>query len=559
LTAVLAGSNTVTYPQTSSQGATQVQIYGDAFLDFKGFLTLPQVVAAGQSYATYGQFMFWNKDETNLILIVQTDSSANLPSPYAVAVISPTFSPNTFTTPANGLTSRTTTGAANPAITVGSAVIQLTAGAPAPAGLAIFASRQNGVLVSEATVPLSGVMQSGRIYAEVSSNVETGVAIANPNATPANVSFYFTDTTGKNFNSGKTTIPAKGQIAAFLDQPPFNSGGPMQGSFTFTSDLSVGAIALRGLTNERGELLWTTLPVFAQNSYPNNTVFPSFADGAGWSTQIVLVNPTDYALTGTLQFFGQMAFSPVPAPPISVTVNGQTGSSFPYSIPPRSSVNMKTSGAGGSITVGSVRAVPKTFPSPVGVSIFSEKNGGVTVSEAGVPSAASIQDIRLYAEATSDAAQIRTGFAIANLSNSPVNAPLELFGLDGTSTGLTGTLTIPANGQVQMFVNDVHGFENLPMPFQGVLKISNQSGSLSVIGLRGRYNERQEFIMTTTMPMVPINVSYPTTAPILLFPHVADGGGFSTEFILFNDNSMKSSGMLQFFTQSGQLASLTVQ
>jgi Putative binding domain, N-terminal len=561
LTAILAGSVSIQGPPYyGSQSATQLQIYGDAFLDFKGFSSLPQIVA-DKAYDSYGQFVFWNGDETSLIVVVKADLSANLASSYAVAVLAPALSgAGAFTAAANGAASRITTGAASPTTNVGSTRLQLTAGASTPAGLAIFASRQHGILVSEATVPLSSVIQSGRIYAEVSPTVNTGVAIANPNPTAANITFYFTDGAGKNFNSGKTTIPANGQIAAFLDQAPFNSGGPMNGTFTFSSDLAVGAIALRGLTNDRAELLWTTLPVFTLGGFSASGIFPSFADGAGWSSQVVLVNSTDSTLSGNLQFYPQASFSPVPPPPVVVTINGQSGNSFAYSIPPRSSINMKTSGAGSNIAVGYVRTVPSqnSFYSPAGLVIFSEKNSsGVTVSEAGVPGATLIQDNRLYAEVTSDSAQIRTGFAIANTSTSAVNSQLELFRLDGTSTGLTSSLTIQANGQVQMFVNEVRGFENLPTPFQGVLKISSLTSSLSVIGLRGRYNERGDFLMTTTMPMITPNSFGPPA--VALFPHVVDGGGFSTQFILFNGSSQKTSGTLQFFTQSGQPASLSLQ
>jgi hypothetical protein len=78
-----------------------------------------------------------------------------------------------------------------------------------------------------------------------------------------------------------------------------------------------------------------------------------------------------------------------------------------------------------------------------------------------------------------------------------------------------------------------------------------------VVGLRGRYNERDDFLITTTQP------SDETRAASIsdqYFPHLADGGGYTTQFILFNGSSdQSSSGLLRFFTQSGQSLNLTVR
>ena len=73
-------------------------------------------------------------------------------------------------------------------------------------------------------MPASGLLQSGRIYAEVNGPVNTGLAIANPNNQAATITFNFTDTAGQAFESGTTTVAANSQVAAFLDQTPFNGG-----------------------------------------------------------------------------------------------------------------------------------------------------------------------------------------------------------------------------------------------------------------------------------------------------------------------------------------------
>ena len=105
----------------------------------------------------------------------------------------------------------------SPATVVGYASIRPDTGSTTLSGLAIFGFRQNNVLVTEAGVPASLLIQSGRIDAEVDGLVNTGLAMANPNSQPATVTFFFTDSNG-NSGNGSTTIPANGQIAKFLNQ-----------------------------------------------------------------------------------------------------------------------------------------------------------------------------------------------------------------------------------------------------------------------------------------------------------------------------------------------------
>ncbi len=193
-----------------------------------------------------------------------------------------------------------------------------------PAGLAIFGYRQNGTLISEAGVPASGLLSRARVYAETGGGVRSGLAIANPSGDPATISFYFTGENGQDVRSGTASIPANSQIAGFLDEAPFNGPSPFAGSFTVTSSKPVSIVALRGYLNERSEFLITTMPVADLASVSSaSTVFPHFADGGGWTTQVVLVNPSDTAISGVLRFADSAG------QPASVNLNGQTAAGQP--------------------------------------------------------------------------------------------------------------------------------------------------------------------------------------------------------------------------------------
>src|SRR5204863_6992936 len=128
-----------------------------------------------------------------------------------------------------------------------------------PQGMAIFGYRPDDILVSEAAVPASAAIVSGRIYAEVGGSVDTGLAIANPNSQAVTLTFYVTDAGGNNVQ-GSTTIAATSQIAAFLDQAPSNAKGTVNGTFTFTASAPAAVAALRGRTHDPHEHAMTTVP-----------------------------------------------------------------------------------------------------------------------------------------------------------------------------------------------------------------------------------------------------------------------------------------------------------
>jgi hypothetical protein len=227
------------------------------------------------------------------------------------------------------------------------------------------------------------------------------------------------------------------------------------------------------------------------------------------------VNPTDNVMTGNVGFRDQAGQA------ATVTIGGQSGSIFSYTIAARSSQKLQTSGVSASPIAGSVRVVPAANGfAPSGVSIFSFQNAGTTVAEAGVPAVAADTAFRVYAEASGNFAQgavgsIQTGFAVSNLSGSAASVTVELSTLNGSSTGLVGTLTIPSNGQSAIFLSQIPGLGSLPVPFQGVLRVSS-SASISVVALRGRYNERKDFLITTVPPVS--ETAQPRPVPRCILP-----------------------------------------
>ena len=116
-----------------------------------------------------------------------------------------------------------------------------------------------------------------------------------------------------------------------------------------------------------------------------------------------------------------------------------------------------------------------------------------------------------------------------------------------------------------MFVHHAPGLEGVPLPFQGILNVRTacepapqclpRAPAIAAVGLRGTYNERGNIIFTTTGPLVE-NAGAPGQ---LVFPHIAEGGGYTTQFIVIGAPSGPgSSGTLRFFNQEGNPLSVTL-
>jgi hypothetical protein len=281
--------------------------------------------------------------------------------------------------------------------------------------------------------------------------------------------------------------------------------------------------------NERGEFLMTTLPVGAAStespdSLPSgDIVLPHFAAGGGWSTQVLLVNPTDQPLSGSVEM----------------------DATYSYTIAPRSSAKVVSAGSD-LLRTGIIRVSPgRGTGTPVVSSVFTFVSNGITVTENGIATTGGAPSFRVFAEFDREN-RLQTGVAIANISTTAANVQFELLAMDGRSSGYAGSTTIAPSGHIALFLNEIPGLKNLPSNFRGVLQISSNT-TLSAIGLRTRYNERGDFLISTTPA---IAGDAPQTTQQLVFPHVVSGGGYTTEFILMNSTGA-SKGTVTLKTQAG--------
>jgi len=559
-------------------GAVTITVAASDNIGVAGVLFKVDGIDIGAEVTSVPYSVLWNtlvenNGGHNLTAVARDDNGNTTTSAIVTVQVNNVEATVNYTIPSNGGVALITTGNNANEITIAHARLQQNFGAPPelitpetddglpPAapngsmmGVAMIGLRKDGVLVTETGVPGTPAIPSGRIYAEVRGVVNTGIALSNPNFQDAVITFNITDSSGTDLPSSSITLKGNSQMAAFLNQPPFNSPPDLLGTFTFRSSIPIGAIALRGVTNERGEFLLTTLPVPPLGSQPQADL-PHFADGGGWTTQVILTNTSDSMETGTIQFFGQ-GDGNQPAEPLNMTVNGLTASMFNYSIPGHSMARLVTSGIAAAVQAGSVRITPSgnniqnLSPNsnvPGVVAILSYRNpAGVLVSEASIAGTPSGTAFGIYVESsgvTGEPGSIQSGLAIANPSATAVTITIQMTRLDGSPSGLAPrTLTVPAGGQATRLINEI--FPTLPSGFKGIARLTAPS-SLSVAALRTRYNERQDFLITTTPPL---NESLPAL-PELIFPHVVSGQGYSTNIVVFGQ---PGSGKLFLLSQDGK-------
>ncbi len=455
-----------------------------------------------------------------------------------------------FDLPDRGVSKSTSSNGVS--LRTGSVMIEPASGNVAPAGIAILGFRRDGILVSEVAIPAARPLTGVRLYAEVAGPLNTGVAIANPNSTPADVSFVVTGSDGATVTDGLMTLSAGQQLARFLTEPPFSVAALGGGTLTLSASAPVVVTALRLFTNERSDLFMTAIPAGDLSLPAGNdiVVLPHFADGSGWKTHLLLVNPTDAVTAGTLSF--TEPGTPT-SPPGSSLVELEGNDTYEYSLPPRSGQRIETRGVLPGLRVGSVRLGPAPgSAAPFVSAIFAFETAGVTVSETGA-TGEKAGALRTYVESEGPAGEtgsIRSGIAIANPASAPITVDLEITDAAGVLLPMTGSISLPARGQLAGFLNDLPGFETLTSPFRGVLRVST-TGAEGIVAtaIRGRVNERGDFLMATTPPAPETRLGL--FGPVY-FAHFADGGGFTTEFILLGATlEQPSSGFVWFFDPSG--------
>jgi pseudomonalisin len=460
-----------------------------------------------------------------------------------------------------------TTSQANAQLQVGYATASTTSGT-APFGTAVFNFSQSGNVVTEVGVPASVPTTEGRIFIDYRTGVaaksgqldagtisiDTGMALVNRGTATANITFTLHGLTGGapiatgHYNA----LVQNGHTALFIDQLnsiapdfvlPSNFPAVTQfGSLDIVSDQPLSILALRQTTNQQSESLLTSTPMadLTQSLSAVPLYFPQFADGNGYTTMVVLLNTSSATETGTLKLF-QNGGTPL----VVKQVGGSSNSSFPYSIQPGGVYVFQSDGSPSVVNAGSAQVIPDTgMNTPVGAGVFSFTEGGVLVTQSGIPSATPTTHARIYVD---ESGGHDTGLAIANPGALSVNVTLNAFATDGITPAGTsaGPLSLSGNGHDAKFAGQF--ISGLPAGFTGVLDISSPQ-SFVALTLRSLTNARGDSLLTT-FPIADFTQIAPNP---LIFPQIVDSNGYQTQIILLStSNSSASAVTVNYFGDNG--------
>jgi sugar lactone lactonase YvrE len=454
-----------------------------------------------------------------------------------------------------GLNGTTQTGYATATINAGAA----------PYGTAVFSFKQNGVTVSEAGVPASPPTTAARIFIDYRSsvaaipgrisagsvNIDTGIAVVNYGSATANLTYTLRNTAGATIATGHGTLAAGAHFATFIDQlsavaPDFVLPANFQtatqfASLEISSDQPVSVLALRMTINQRGEALFTTTPTadLTKTAASGVIFFPQFADGGGYTTSLVLLNTSNLTEIGTLQLLNGAG-----SPLVVNQVGGTSGSVFTYYIPSGGAFRFQTDGSPATINTGWVQLTPELgTPTPIGAGVFGYNSGNILVTESGIPATVSTTHARIYVDLSGGH---DTGLAIANTTSANASITITAFQSDGvTGIGTSqGPLQISASGYSAFFADQF--ITGLPAGFTGVLDITS-STPFAALTVRSLTNERGDFLLAT-FPIADMTVAAPSP---IVFPQIADGGGYVTQFILIGAGGA-SSVTLNYYGNDGK-------
>jgi hypothetical protein len=172
---------------------------------------------------------------------------------------------------------------------------------PIPATTGTFRFTQNGVTVTEAAVPAADRSNALRMFVDISGGHNTGVALANPESFAVQLIARLISLDSREIRQTTLTIPARSVVSKFVTEIFSDVPAGFTGQMSLDGSYGVNATTLRSLYNERQEFLLTTLPVI--NTFrpaPAELVFPQFADGGGYSTQIILLNGDRYTSSASV-------------------------------------------------------------------------------------------------------------------------------------------------------------------------------------------------------------------------------------------------------------------
>lgn len=382
---------------------------------------------------------------------------------------------------------------------------------------------------SDLTVPALRPVRSLWCVAEIGAPSNVGLALANPGIECANIWLRLFDSEGSPVAGRRLILWPGEHMARFLPEIFTGTEAPFRGTLQVTSDVPLGMLTLRGSTNQKGELVLTTLPARSETDAEirESLILPQLADGGGYRTECLLVNPADVPLTGRLQFLRADGTA------WPLNTNGERSVEMDYDISPHGLKRFATDGVGAP-QAGYCLLVPSAgTPAPAAAAVIRYSRPGLQ-SESGMPFVAASSTGGTYWESSRG---LFTGVAFANPTDRPQRIRIELFVREGRERKLEAAINVPPRGHTAKLLTEM--FAGLPETGCGWLRFSSD-GEAAFLSLRIRNTPRGD-VLTSSLLLGDL-----PDGEERVLPQIVDGGGCRTQYILVNPGGIATEGRLFF-------------
>jgi hypothetical protein len=198
-----------------------------------------------------------------------------------------------------------------------------------PVPTVTFGTVSGGNVQTQAGITPIPTITDGSLFVDVVPGIgrNLGVAIVNPGTSANVITLTLRDHNGNTAGFPVTvTLPPNQQVAEFVTQlfPSNVIGSGFSGSLRLQSPSGFAVLGLRFSSAE-----FSTSPVAVTTAATGSSIMalPQFAMGGGWATQLALVNNSSAVASGRIDVYDPSGKT------MAVNLNGNTQSSFAYSIP----------------------------------------------------------------------------------------------------------------------------------------------------------------------------------------------------------------------------------
>jgi len=266
-------------------------------------------------------------------------------------------------------------------------------------------------------------------------------------------------------------------------------------------------------------LILALLPALADTQ-----IIPQVADGAGWSTTIVLANKTSTAQTVALSF-NMDTTNGATTPWTLLFLESVSQSSI--SLAAGSTLFLHTLGTSTTLTQGWGQV--DAAAGVTSYAIFTQRVPGLPAQDGTAPAVSVSSRILVPFDNTSG---LVSAIAVANPTSGAETVLANVRTSDGTFSGTVATL--PAKGQMTFLLKDLF---TSTAGKSGLAEFYVASGSISIIALRANgvaFTAAPVYLQTGNPIIGAPNTTQTSSSQTQVIPQVADGQGWATTIVLTN-------------------------